>query len=96
MSPDPASSSSSTRPATARGTLVRSGRLAALLALGAWLSGCIVVPPHHPHRHWRAGGTVVVPAGQEVVRVWDGGVVRRDPRSYRSERHRSGRDHDDD
>ena len=66
------------------------------LAASAWLGGCIVVPSPYHHPHYRTGGVVVVPSGNEVVRVWDGGVVRREPRSWRGERYRGGRGHDDD
>ena len=95
MSPDPASTRSPS-PTPRRSGLRRVARLGLALATSAWLGGCIVVPSPYHHPHYRTGGVVVVPSGNEVVRVWDGGVVRREPRSWRGERYRGGRGHDDD
>jgi hypothetical protein len=100
MSPDPAPLSTAGHPSRSTG-LRRTARLGLALAAAAWLTGCIVVPAPHRHPHYRTGGVVVVPGGNEVVRVWEGGVVRRDPHAWRGGRHapdryRSGRDRDDD
>jgi hypothetical protein len=100
MSPDPASTPSTVHAPRFAG-LRRATRRGLALAASAWLTGCIVVPAPHHHPRYRTGGVVVVPGGNEVVRVWDGGVVRRDPRAWRDdrrapERYRSGRDRDDD